>query len=146
MKSNAVWFAEKQNGEIIELTEIEALTHFEQNNIAQRMRLKFIGTSDGIHFAEAKNKVQTFLSKKRKEEIPDYLSLDKIQKAQADFNLRAQYEDELSEMVKEGYKKEFEEAKTNGVRRPSSSLRITTAGGMGKGDRSQVLNRLGGRL
>lgn len=145
-----VYFAEKQNGEIIELTEIEALTHFEQNNVAQRMRLKFLGTSDGSEYKKARRHVQEFLADKRKEDIPEYYSLDPTQAKQADNNLRQQYASEIKAMVDEGYEKELANARQNGVKHPDRSLRVvTTANGKDPATgamRQKILSEMGGRI
>lgn len=148
MNTKKVWFAEKSNGEIIELTEIEALTHFENNNIAQRMRLKFLGTSDGSHYEEARKKVQEFLYTKRQEEVPEYSSLEVEQAKRVNNDLRQQYAKEIKEMVEEGYKAELEAAKANGVQRPDKTLRIiTTANGKDHAQgsmRQKILGEMGG--
>ena len=126
MKKQKTWFAEKLNGEIIELTEIEALTHFEQNQIAQRMRLKFLGTSDGSIYYAARQKVQELLIAKRDVDMPEYQTLDAMQRKIADQQLRTSYAKEVKELVDEGYAGELAKAKENGVQKPDSSLRIFT--------------------
>ena len=140
-----VYFAEKANGEVIELTEMEALTHFEQNNISQRMRLKFLGTSDGSKYQEGKRKVQALLAEKRSVDMPDYMKLNGEERKIADFELRTKYDKEIREITTQAYEDELAQAKTNGVQPPDNSLRIITQRDGGKADpqtRNKILNSM----
>lgn len=145
IRPRKVWFAEKQNGEVIELTEFEALTHFEHNNISQRMRLKFLGTSDGTKYAEGKERVKTLLDTKRNEEIPEYFKMNAEERKIADYELRTKYAKEIKEITDEAYKAELEQAKLNGVQKPDPSLRIITQKDGGQADpmtRNKIINSM----
>jgi hypothetical protein len=125
-----VWFAEKQNGEVIELTEIEALTHFENNNVARRMGLRFLGTSDGTKFAEAKLKAKNLVTERLLEAYPTYnrMNLEEKRITSADFreNMSPELRQEVKDITDAGYQAELEQAKANGVQRPDASSRIIT--------------------
>jgi len=140
-----VWFAKKQNGEIITLTEIEALTHFEKNNIASRMRLSFIGTSNGSKMAEAKVKASVFLDSKIEELYGNYRTMSKEERGVAKLNIQTQFAKELKEIINNGFNEELEQAKKNGVIRPDATLRIITKkdGGTATGlDRQKIINSI----
>lgn len=145
-----IWFAEKQNGEIIELTEREALLHFEDNNVSRRMRLRFLGTSNGDHYRDSKKKMNQFIIEKAHEEVDNFSSLDPEEKNAAYADIRVKYKKELKEIQQAGYNAELEEAKANGVQRPDKSLHIVTSNGNGgqasSRDRQIILKELGGRL
>lgn len=97
--SKKIWFAKKQDGEIIALSELEALTHFEQNNISTRMRLVFIGTSDGKEYDRIINEAKALPAEERPAK------------------------------VKEAFEAELAIAKANGVEEPDRTLRIITRSG-----------------
>lgn len=144
MRKKPVWFAEKANGEVIELTELEALTHFENNNISQRMRLRFLGTSDGSKYAEGKRKVKELLAEKRKE-IPEYYQSNPQEQKLLDFDLRMKYDEEIRAIIKQAYEDELAQAKLNGVQTPDKTLRIITQknGDKASGQvRQQIINSL----
>ena len=140
--SNNVWFAEKQNGEIIELSELEALTHFESNNISQRMRLKFLGTGDGSKFKEATDKVKALMEERRAEEYPNYMSLNIEEKRLADFRIQDAYKPQIKEILEEGRKAELEQAKINGVKQPDKTLRIITRATGANASRNEILSNM----
>lgn len=117
------WHAKKDNGEIIVLTEREALVHFERNNISQRMRLQFIGTSSGKHQEEAKKKISQLIDKHRPD---DYPRMNKEEKSLTDHHIRLEHQEELEKIIKEAGDKELEEAKQNGVKTPRKSLHVHT--------------------
>jgi len=140
-----VWFATKSNGEVIELTEIEALTHFEHNNIAQRMRLQFIGTSDGSKWEAGRKEVSALVRSKREEDYPDYFKLNKEEKNLADFDIQSRFAKDIRVITDKAYADEMAQAKTNGVEQPDKSLRILTKkdGGDATGQaRNQILNSM----
>jgi hypothetical protein len=139
---NKVWFAEKQNGDIIELSEIEALTHFENNNIAQRMRLRFLGTGDGSKFAEAQQEVQKLMSEQRIEQYPNYGSLNVEEKRYADFQLQDTLRPQIKEILTKGREAELEQAKANGVQKPDPSLRIITKSEGVDASREKIINSM----
>lgn len=113
------WFAKKLNGEIIVLTEQEALIHFEDNNISRRMRLQFIGTSSGKHQAEARKKIMQMLVEKR----PDNYNGMKLEaKNLVDQTIRDKNDKEIKAILEEAHQKELEEAEENCVRRPRADL------------------------
>ena len=140
--SNKIWFAEKQNGEIIELSELEALTHFESNNISQRMRLRFLGTGDGTEFNKAVNKVKTFMKEKVNNEYPDYNMLNVEERRLADFRVQEGYKKEIKEILSEGRKAELEQAKINGVQQPDKTLRIITKADGAKASRDEIIRNM----
>lgn len=117
------WHAQKDNGEIIVLTEREALVHFEKNNIAQRMRLRFIGTSSGKAQKEAKQKITQIVDSYRPK---DYASLAPEEKNVVDMEIRLDHKEEIDQIIKEAEQQELEEAKSNGVRTPDKSLHVHT--------------------
>lgn len=140
-----VWFAKKQNGEVITLTEIEALTHFERNNIATRMRLSFIGTSDGSKMAEAKLKAGAFMDSKIEEIYTNYRTMSKEERGLAKLNIQEKFAKELKEIIDDGFNQELEQAKSNGVQRPDPTLRIITKkdGGNATGlERQKIINSI----
>lgn len=144
------WFAKKRNGDIITLTEREAITHFEDNNIARRMALQFIGTSSGTHFAEARKKVTEFIREKMAEN-PNFSKMGMEERNALQADLRIEHDDTIREMLDAGYEKELEEAKENGVQRPSKFVRVQTMaeGGSGKASpeqRQKILSEIAGRL
>lgn len=110
-----IWFAKKQSGEIIALTELEALTHFESNNIANRMRLHFLGTSDGKVYNQLINEAKSLKGQER------------------------------ADKVKEAFDKELEVARANGVEEPDHTLRISTFTEAGKAtgkERKKILEAM----
>ena len=115
-----VWFAKKLNGDIIFLTELEALIHFEENNIANRMRLEFLGTSDGRTFDRIINEAKLLKGEEREAK------------------------------VKEAFAEELKVAKANGVQEPDRTLRIITQGESGQKvhgkDREKMLRSMGGMI
>lgn len=137
-----IWFAEKNDGTILELTEKEALTHFENNNIAQRMRLRFLGTSDGSKFQEARQKVQQLMAEKRAEQYPDFGMMNAEERKYADYQIQASLRKEIRELLQEGRKAELEQAKANGVQRPDKSLRIITKSDGVDKTRDQIINSM----
>lgn len=139
---NKVWFAEKQNGEILMLSELEALTHFEDNNVSRRMRLRFLGTGDGSKYEEARTKVQTLMAEKRSEMYPNYGMLNQEEKKYADFQVQANLREQIKEIMDDGYKAELEQAKANGVKKPDESLRIITKGVGTSATRDDILNSM----
>lgn len=141
-KKQKVWFAEKIDGSIINLTEDEALTHFEKNQIASRMRLKFIGTSNGEKYAEGKRKVVAFLDQKMKEDIPEYQTLNELERKVASANVREAYASEVKEITDLAYKEELETAKANGVERPDVSRRIITQSTGADASRDKIISNM----
>lgn len=130
------WIAEKQNGEIIALSETEALTHFERNNRSQRMRLKFIGVTDGKHQEEAKKEIQKMVTELRPE---GYNLQSKEQQKLIDYHNRTKIQDDAKVLLDEAFKKEIEEARKNGVKPPRQSLHWSTP----RGDRDKILRKKG---
>lgn len=137
------WWAEKANGDIIDLTEIEALTHFEDNNISRRMRLRFIGTSSGKHQEEAKEKIRQLIIENRPDNFQSFVGEDgQAQKNLIDAEIRADHAAEIREILAEAKSKELEEAKQNGVKRPDKSLRVSTKAN-GEYGREETLRAMG---
>lgn len=140
------WFAKKINGEVIPLTEREALTHFEDNNIARRMRLQFLGTSSGEHYKESKNKIKKFIQEKTTEECPDFYKMSVEERNMAQSDIRHKYLDEIKKIQEEAYNAEYEEAIANGVERPDPTLRIITTDGGGRQvsgtERNKIISQL----
>lgn len=136
------WHAEKNNGEIIVLTEKEALIHFEKNNISQRMRLRFIGTSSGKHQAEAKQKIKQIIIDNRPK---DFNGLKPEEKNLVDFDIREAHDEEIKQIIKEAGEKELEEARQNGVKTPDKSLHIHTRSTDGH-SRNEILDTAKGML
>ncbi len=120
------WFAKKQDGEIIELTEREALMMTENNNVARRMRLQWIGTSTGQHQEAGKAKIHDIIKNGR---TPDYFQKTDEDKALHDHNTRLEHRDEINAIRKEAYDKELEEAKSTGFIPPRKELHIHTPQG-----------------
>lgn len=133
-----VWFAEKQNGEIITLTEEEALTHFEQNQIRNRMMLRFLGTSDGSKYNEGQKRVQEIVMEKIKEAHPEFAGLDRAGKAMVEKEVREENIMEIKQILDDAFKAELEQAKANGVQKPDPNLRIQTRGG----NRQKIINQM----
>lgn len=133
------WHAEKQNGEIIVLTEREALIHFEKNNIAQRMRLRFLGTSSGQHQKEAKNRI---IKEIMEPNYPDtYGQMSREEKNVVDQDIRFEHQDEIRAILKEAQEKELEEARKNGVKQPRKDLHIHTRSNDGH-SREEILGAM----
>lgn len=138
MYTQKVWFAKKTNGDIITLTEEEAITHFEPNQIASRMRLEFLGTSNGAKYNEGQKKVQDMVKLQLTEHYPDFMTMDKAGRAMAENSIRESNIEEIRALLDTALKEEIEVAKANGVERPDASVRIKTAGG----DRDKILNQM----
>ena len=130
------WIAKKQNGEIITLSEREALVHSERNNISQRQRLEFIGVCSGDHQEEAKKKIKELVVSMRPE---DYYSLDENQQKLIDYRNRQSINKEAKALIDEAFEKEIEEAKTNGYKPPRKSLHFHTP----RGRRAEILSKSG---
>lgn len=112
---NLVWFAKKRDGEVIPLSEKEALTHFRSNNIKNRMGLEFIGTSDGAKYRKELAEVEKMIIKAGS--LP---------------------EDEANVLIKDAEKRkraafdaEVEIAMANGVRTPDHALDYIVVEGPG---------------
>lgn len=134
------WHAENYKGEIIVLTEREALIHFERNNVSQRMRLRFLGTSTGNHQKEAKKKIGELINAHR----PDnYASYKREEQNVIDFNIREEHKAELTAILDEAGRLELEEAKATGVKQPRKSLHIHTPR-TGEYSRDQIISSMGG--
>lgn len=119
-----VWFARKQNGDVIFMNEIEALTFYEPNNISNRMKLHFLGTSDGAIY----HKLMT-----------ESMSLPETQTVEGKLTYPRK------EKAKEAFDKELEKAVENGVQRPDASLRIITHSGDGEAtgsERAKILESM----
>lgn len=122
------------------LTEREALTQFENNNISSRMRLKFIGTTTGKATEEAKEEVTKLIDAERPE---NYASMEKEHQARTDFNIRQQKADEIKKIKDDAFQKDLEEAKENGIKQPRKSLHIHTMSDTGH-SRDEILNEAKG--
>lgn len=138
MYTQKVWFAKKINGDIITLTEEEAITHFEQNQIASRMRLEFLGTSDGAKYNAGQKKVQEMVKAKLDEEYSDFMQMDKAGRAMAERSIRESNIEEIRALLDTAFNDELEVAKANGIERPDATVRIKTAGG----DRNKILDQM----
>ena len=117
------WIAEKQDGEIIVLTEREALIHFESNNISNRMRLRFLGTTTGPNTKEAQKKIGELVAANRPENYPQ---LEKGQQNLVNSQIRAKFQVEIKKLLDDALAADIEDAKKNGVKQPNKSLRIHT--------------------
>lgn len=123
-----IWFAKKQGGEIITLTEKEALTHFRQNNISQRMKLEFLGTSDGLSYKQKRAGAMARLD--------ETLPIDEYKKL-------AQ---EVNDDIEKAFNDELEIAKKNGVQQPRQDLDfivVENGGEIATGERRKdILRRM----
>jgi len=133
------YFAKKPNGEEIVLTEREALIHSENNNVAQRMRLYFIGACKGTHTAEAKKEIQQMIAEKRP---ADYARMSKEDKNVTDAGIREELSDEIAEKMEAAHKADREEAEKNGFIPPSKALHIHTP----RGDRQKIMSEMSGKV
>lgn len=136
------WIAENQQGEIITLTEREALTHFERNNIANRMRLRFLGTTDGKNTIESKENIKKLIVENRPE---SFGQMTKEDQNITDAQIRAEHSEEIGQMLQEAMDKDIEDAKANGVKQPRQSLKIHTKSTEGH-SRQEILNSMNGML
>ena len=132
------WHAEKQNGEVIVLTESEALIHFEKNNISQRMRLRFLGTSSGKAQVEARKQIGKLIDSFRPS---DYAQNKKEEQNVINSSIRDEHTDEIKVIIEEATRLELEEAKANGVIRPDASLHYHTPDASGLA-RKKILNEM----
>jgi len=139
---NKIWFAEKQDGNIIELSEMEALTHFESNNISQRMRLRFLGTGDGTVYNKAVLQVKELMKLKRDEIYPDYAILNPEERKLADFKLQDMHRPEIREILNQGKKDELEQAKLNGVKQPDKKLRYVVKASDSGASRDEIIGSI----
>lgn len=114
----------KPTGEIIDLKDKEALElYWERNNKSQRMQLTPLGTTDGSAIQEGKQKVQEFIKEKMPE---DAASMDKDVYARTEMDIRQQHKQEIDKIMQDAWNKEVENAKANGITRPSATLRMHT--------------------
>ena len=144
------WFAKKLNGEVIILTEKEALTHWEDNNISRRMRLSFIGTSDGSIYnkamEEAKDIPETGLINREWDELPQEKK-DKWTKYGNDpKDWKGEKGNPRKEFLKQKLEEEMEQARKNGVDTPNKLLNIMTPRGekdeYGNPKRDEIISKL----
>lgn len=142
MQNKLFWVAKKQDGEIVVLTEKEALTHFERNNISTRMRLQFLGTTSGEHTANAQQKIKDIIKAGR----PDnYHLMEDGDRNLADHRTRIEHSQEIKELLDEALQKDVEDAKKSGVKQPRKDLRIHTRSTDGH-SRNQILQAMGGMI
>lgn len=142
MQNELFWIAKKQDGDILVLTEREALTHFEKNNISGRMRLQFLGTTDGGATKRARQEIQEIIKAGRPE---NYYSLDDGGKNLADYNTRLQHQEEIKKKLDDALQEDIEDAKKQGVKQPRKDLRIHTRSTDGH-SRNQILSAIGGMV
>ena len=161
-----VWFAEKLDGEIIHLNEKEALIHFQDNNISQRMRLKFLGTSDGKTFSRVLEEGK-HMKEKAEQNREKANSLDakaRLAERGGDREQAQEYRDEARDLrqeaddllivaetkPKEAFEAELEIAKQNGVEEPDRTLDIITprigggslGGEVSSAERRKIINSM----
>lgn len=126
------WIAKKSDETLVALTEKEALTHFKNNNIASRMRLEFIGTSDGKTYAQKR----TELMEEHQEELQQL-------KGNGEQPVSPKFLDLLNRIEQEALGAEAEVARVNGVTTPDRGLDVLIHGeGMDAGTMQRARNQL----
>lgn len=136
------WIAEKQDGEIIALTEREALTHFENNNIANRMRLRFLGVTDGKNTKKADQQIKDIIKQHRPD---DFAQMERADQNIVDHQIRMEHSKEIKKLREEAFEKDIEDAKENGVKRPRKDLHIHTISKDGH-SRKEILGGMQGMV
>lgn len=132
------WIAINQNNETIVLTEREALVHFERNNVSNRMRLRFLGTTTGENTKQAKQKIKQMIAEKRP---THYNRQDNTEQNMIDADIREEILDEISRVYNEALKKDIEDAKKNGIKRPRKELHVHTISKDGH-SRQEILGQM----
>lgn len=127
------WIAKKSDGTIVSLTEKEALTHFKSNNVASRMRLEFVGTSDGTTYAKKRRE----LMEKHKEE------LQRLKGDNINVPVSIPFVKKLNDIEQEALQAEAEVAKENGITQPDKGLDVLIQGeGVDNAKMQQARQRL----
>lgn len=118
------WIAKKENGELISLTEQEALIQRKDNNISRRMSLQFIGVSDGSAFK--KEMLKAMAIEKEAELLEGVEAKKKLKEAE--------------DLRKNAMVKEAELAKENGMQEPDRGLDVIIKG-VGVGEQQMAKAR-----
>lgn len=125
-----IWIARKKDGKLISLTEKEAIIHFKNNNIASRMQLDFIGTSNGSQYIEKKKQL---LEENKDKLVYDF---DRPQPPEV-MNL-------LDDIEQQALEAEAEVAKANGMTQPDRGIDVQVKGvGVGEDTLAKARRNLG---